>query len=700
MDNAALHHIVLFEPFNSRDWFFGLILLFILCGCESGGNDGSGGGRNPQDTVIITEPAMNGQIVHPADVHMETAPFSDPDPSVTHLCSDWEIWTISPDERIWSISCIGGVEKVHTHLGDGSFENSHAGRQLLLFDTDYRLRVRHLGSSGTWSNWAERSFHTSPAVEVVSLTLDDIVEMPSPQWIDSLGEDIILPAASRAPSLRVESTANELILEFSGLDGISNLVTNTPPLPEHKPVRLTIDSGDLSQDLVLPESQIFFMDDEGSERTIYLPAIHLIQGELIHFWVSVAGSTYLGNDEQTEPDFSTLMRGSPIPWRVVQPGFKVELVATDLQLPVNIAFVPNPGSEPDDPFFYVTELYGIVKVVSRDGIVSDYAAGLLNFNPTGRFPGSGEQGLTGITVDPATGDVFAGMLYSIDPSNDSAAHYPQVVRFQSIDGGRTASAETVILDMFPEPQGQSHQVSNLSIGPDDGKLYVHMGDGFDASAARDLDSFRGKILRMNLDGSPAVDNPFYNAGDGITARDYVYASGFRNPFGGAWSGADGFLYEVENGPFTDRFARVVAGRDYLWNGDDSDMGNFAIYNWSPSFAPVNIAFIQPETFDGGEFPPEKMDHAFVSESGPTWATGPQSRGKRISEFVLDANGDLVSGPIPLIEYDGSGKATIAALAAGPNGLYFSSLYKDLDFDSAIDRGASIFRVTFLGIPGE
>lgn len=56
--------------------------------------------------------------------------------------------------------------------------------------------------------------------------------------------------------------------------------------------------------------------------------------------------------------------------------------------------------------------------------------------------------------------------------------------------------------------------------------------------------------------------------------------------------------------------------------------------------------------------------------------------------------------IPLIEYDGPGKATIAALAAGPDGLYFSSLYKDLDFDSAMDRGASIFRVTFLGIPGE
>ena len=36
--------------------------------------------------------------------------------------------------------------------------------------------------------------------------------------------------------------------------------------------------------------------------------------------------------------------------------------------------------------------------------------------------------------------------------------------------------------MAGETQGQSHQISNVSIGPD-GKLYVHMGDGFDPATA-------------------------------------------------------------------------------------------------------------------------------------------------------------------------------------------------------------------------
>jgi len=122
----------------------------------------------------------------------------------------------------------------------------------------------------------------------------------------------------------------------------------------------------------------------------------------------------------------------------------------------------------------------------------------------------------------------------------------------------------------------------------------------------------------------------------------------------------------------------------------------AIYSWDPAHAPVNIAFIQPQTFEGSGFPAEKMGHAFVTESGPTWASGPQAKGKRIVEFVLDGLGNRLSGPTTLVEYNGSGKASASGLAAGPDGLYFTDLYKDLDYDSPIDRGANVLRVKFVG----
>ena len=511
--------------------------------------------NTPPAQPTITEPAQDGMILNPADVHMETAPFSDVDVGDTHLCTDWEIWSISPAEPVWVTACIGGVERLHTHFGDGVFSNSLAAASQLLYDTEYRLRVRHRDSSGDpgteWSGWAERTFVTSSAL------------------------------------------------------------TNTP-----------------------------------------------------------------GGGE----------------WAVRQPGYVVEVVVTNLQLPVNIAFVPNPGDHPGDPFFYVTELYGAIKVVTRDLTVSDYATNLLNFDPGGAFPGSGEQGLAGIVVDPASGDVFAGMMYDA-----GGPHYPKVVRFQSNDGGLTAATQTTILDMVGETQGQSHQISHFSIGPD-GKLYVHMGDGFTASTAQDTNSFRGKILRMNLDGSPVPDNPFHNPANGTNAADYIFAYGFRNPFGGAWRAADTNHYELENGPNVDRIVKTVPGRNYLWDGSNASMTNYAIYTWGPSVGPVNLAFVQPETFGGSGFPPEKMDHAFVSESGPTYASGVQLLGKRISEFVLDLDGNRSSGPSPLIEYNGTGKATVVGLAAGPDGLYFTDLYKDLAAVTPVDRGARVLRVRYVGAP--
>src|SRR5262249_43234011 len=234
-----------------------------------------------------------------------------------------------------------------------------------------------------------------------------------------------------------------------------------------------------------------------------------------------------------------------------------------------------------------------------------------NFNPTGNFPGSGELGVAGIAIDPANGDVLASMPYSSDPANESAALYPKLVRFHSTDGGHTAASATTVLDMPGEVESFSHQISNVSFGPA-GKLYLHLGDGFATDTAQNLSSFHGKILRMNRDGSPATDNPFFDAADGIGAADYVFAYGFRNPFGGAWRAADGAHYEVENGPNVDRFAKIVPGRNYLWAGTNGSMSNFAIYNWAPATAPVTLAFVQAASFGGSGFPADKRDHSFVA----------------------------------------------------------------------------------------
>lgn len=381
--------------------------------------------------------------------------------------------------------------------------------------------------------------------------------------------------------------------------------------------------------------------------------------------------------------------GTATAWTAAE-GFAVEVVAGGLQLPVNIAFLPTPPVEPSDPMLYVTELHGAIKVVAKDGSVTDYFNGVLDYAPPLSFPGSGEQGLTGIVVEPATRDVFASMLYEADDGQK----YAKVMRFHSAHGGAVAESTSLVIDLAGDPMSASHQISNLSIGPD-GKLYVHVGDANATASARNLDSYRGKILRMALDGNAPPDNPFYDSSNGISARDYVFAYGFRNPFGGAWRSADGQHYEVENGPSVDRLAKVVAGRDYLWDGTDASMHSYALHTWSPSVAPVNMAFIESGSFGGSGFPASKLGHAFVTESGPTYATG-RNFAKRISEFVIAADGASAAGPTVLVEYTGTGKATVSALAAGPDGLYFSDLYKDKDTTGPTDPGAQILRVRWVG----
>src|SRR4051812_7286665 len=389
--------------------------------------------NNPPAAPTITEPSTNGRIVNPEDVHMETGPMSDPDPGDTHAASDWEV--LAGSQRVWAAPGVTGALRVHIHLGDGTFQGTHTGRSSLLPDTEYTLRVRHSDSSGDpltrWSPWSVRTFRTAPLSSVFPMELEDVAGTPAPTLKDVSGAPVRLPAGSSASWIALESPSGPLLLRITGSSGASNTIVNPGPLVTHASVRLRAYAGGAA--LFLPETNLSFTDEHGADHTISLPALNLAPGQVGLYWVSTNGATYSAQAGQTQPDFSAIARGAPVPWQV-EAGHKVEVFATGFQLPVNIAFVPSPGPAGTDPLLYVGELYGRIKVVFRNGTVGTYAADLLNYGPTGIFPGSGEQGLTGLCVDPASGDVFASMVYAPTPPNDEL--YPKVMRLHSADGGR------------------------------------------------------------------------------------------------------------------------------------------------------------------------------------------------------------------------------------------------------------------------
>ena len=101
-----------------------------------------------------------------------------------------------------------------------------------------------------------------------------------------------------------------------------------------------------------------------------------------------------------------------------------------------------------------------------------------------------------------------------------------------------AGSELVIYQ-DPQDANAEHHGGALNFG-NDGKLYITTGEHFDPPMAQSLTSPRGKILRINQDGTIPTDNPFYD-GAGPN-RDDIWALGLRNPFRAFYDSPSGKLY--------------------------------------------------------------------------------------------------------------------------------------------------------------
>src|SRR5436190_1771935 len=131
-----------------------------------------------------------------------------------------------------------------------------------------------------------------------------------------------------------------------------------------------------------------------------------------------------------------------------------------------------------------------------------------------------ECGLLGICFDPnfmANGYVYTFVTVS---SNEQ-----QIIRYTAV--GDIGTNKTILLAGLPT-KGQNHDGGAIGIGHD-AKLYWAVGENGDGTGAdTDLTSLGAKVGRANLDGSVPVDNPFRDGPGGN--NDYIWASGFRNPF--------------------------------------------------------------------------------------------------------------------------------------------------------------------------
>ena len=353
-------------------------------------------------------------------------------------------------------------------------------------------------------------------------------------------------------------------------------------------------------------------------------------------------------------------------WKIRE-GFKIERVVHGLSLPVNLAFVPKAKKNKSAAFFYVTELYGKIKVITKEFKVYTFVENLLNYEPDYRMPGTGESGVIGIALHE-NGDVFASMIYQ-----DGDSFKSKVVKFTSKDGLKADTAETII-DDIPSINA-AHQIQALTIHQ--GKLYVNVGDGMiNPEAAQDDKDLRGKILRMNLDGTIPQDNP--------DPKSYIYAKGLRNPFGASWRRSDNHLYISDNGPAVDdRIAKIIPGEDYGW---PRSMRKNSIFVWWFTEAPTAIDFAEDQF--GAEF----KDHLFVALFGYAYYEGKSDKGKKIVELVINERDNVVYLN-EFLRYLGPGPASVCGLAFGPDGLYFTDLHGNVGFKKGDKLGGNIWKIT-------
>lgn len=135
---------------------------------------------------------------------------------------------------------------------------------------------------------------------------------------------------------------------------------------------------------------------------------------------------------------------------------------------------------------------------------------------------SGERGLLGIAFDPAFGtNNFIYLYYTL-----ATAANNRISRFTASGDTMVPGSEVVVLDLDPLSSATNHNGGTIHFGID-GKLYVGVGENANGANAQNLDTYLGKILRINSNGSVPAGNPFTS---GTAQKQRVWEYGMRNPW--------------------------------------------------------------------------------------------------------------------------------------------------------------------------
>jgi glucose/arabinose dehydrogenase len=225
-------------------------------------------------------------------------------------------------------------------------------------------------------------------------------------------------------------------------------------------------------------------------------------------------------------------------------GVRAVAVATGLNAPVGFTFLP------DGRLAYLERNTGWLRFRDLQSDADHQIYRITNVNA------EGERGALGVAVHPDwPQEPFVYVFATRDTANGLRN---QVLRIR-VENGDATGVRT-LLSVAAGP-ASNHNGGRIAFGPD-GKLYIVIGDNAQPSNSQDLSAnSRGKILRINPDGSVPGTNPFGTR---------VWAFGIRNSIGFAFDPQTGRLWEQDNGPeCNDEVNRIVKGGNFGWGPNES-----------------------------------------------------------------------------------------------------------------------------------
>ena len=346
-----------------------------------------------------------------------------------------------------------------------------------------------------------------------------------------------------------------------------------------------------------------------------------------------------------------------------QHKIQVSVVARGLTHPWAIAFLPDGG-------MLLTERDGRLRLIKNDKLVKQAISGV----PEVRTDGNG--GLMDVAIHPNFSE--NGLVYlTYTKPVESGWGAPALAMGKLVDGELQNTRDLLVTEAY---EGNSGLNGRVAFGQD-GKVYMSTG-GRIGEVAQDPMSLRGKVLRLEDNGSVPLDNPFRNR---LDYKSEIYTLGHRNTLGLIQHPITGEVWQHENGPNGgDEINILLPGRNYGW--PEVSFGRFysggrvnehptreglesPLLVWLPAIAASGMA-----VYTGDKFP-EWKGNVFIGSlrMGGIPGTG------HLQRIVFNEKTEEIRRELMLTEL----RRRIREVREGPDGLLY--LLTDEEDDGALLR---------------